>query len=273
MVTYRPDISFPVIKLFKYANRPAKEHYMAMKKLFRYLRHTVDNGITFWRQHLQKIPHLKQSISPEIVHQQSQPIDNEDRFTLIVSADSDWASDTSNRKSVSGIIMHLAGGAVHYKTSYQKNIIRSSTEAEFVAACDAAKMAIYLRPLLDEIGIPQNHAMMIYEDNTDALMMVNAGQPTRCTRHMDIRYFAIQDWVEEDLVVLEHIHTSNNSADTFAKALGRTLFHKHRDVIMGQAPPKYYQGNIKPFYKEPQKQVSSTYKDTELMPRITPSSK
>ena len=94
--------------------------------------------------------------------------------------------------------MHLAGGAVHYKTSYQKNITYSSTEAEFVAVYDAAKMAIYLRSLLDEIGIPQIHATMIYEDNTGALMMANAGQPTRRTRHMDIRYFAIQDWVEDE---------------------------------------------------------------------------
>lgn len=47
----------------------------------------------------------------------------------------------------------------------------SSTEAEFIAACDAAKMAIYLRPIRDEIGLPQEKATMIYEDDTGALMM------------------------------------------------------------------------------------------------------
>ena len=50
MVTCRPDISFPVIKLAKYANKPAKIHYQAVKQVFRYLRSTIDHGIYFWRR-------------------------------------------------------------------------------------------------------------------------------------------------------------------------------------------------------------------------------
>ena len=77
--------------------------------------------------------------------------------------------------------MHLSGGAIHYKTRYQNTIAHSSTEAEFVVACDAAKLALYLRSILEDISVYQQHATMIYEDNTGALRMANAGQPTRMT--------------------------------------------------------------------------------------------
>ena len=81
--------------------------------------------------------------------------------------------------------------------------------------------------------------------------MVNAGQPTRRTRHMDKRHFAIQDWVEEDIILLEDIFTGGNSADSFTKALPRTAYHVHGDVIMGRIPPSYYEGKIKPFFHSP----------------------
>ena len=50
----------------------------------------------------------------------------------------------------------------------------------------------------------------MYEDNNGALMMANAGQPTKRTRHIDIRHFALLDWVERDLVVLERVCTVIN---------------------------------------------------------------
>jgi len=85
----------------------------------------------------------------------------------------------------------LAGGAIGYKTKYQTVISHSSTEAEFVAACDTAKMILFFLSLLDDLGLPQCNATILFEDNTGALMMANAQQPTRRTRHMDIKYFAL----------------------------------------------------------------------------------
>ena len=93
--------------------------------------------------------------------------------------------------------------------------------------------------------------------------MANAGQPTRRTRHMDIRHFSIQGWVEEDMILLEDLRSSENSSDALTKALGRTLFHVHDDVIMGRIPLAYYEGPIKPVYK-PNHKRKSTHISTEL---------
>ena len=81
-------------------------------------------------------------------------IQGQQDYTYIVpGVDSDCAGDVKHRKLVTGIVIKLAGGAVLYKTSYQQVIAHSSTEAEFVAACDAGKYTLYLQSLLEEIGL------------------------------------------------------------------------------------------------------------------------
>ena len=81
------------------------------------------------------------------------------------AVDSDFAGDTKHRKSVSGIVIKLAGGAVLYKTQYQPTVAGSSTEAEFTAATEAGKYILHLRTILQEIGIRQEDATVLYEDN------------------------------------------------------------------------------------------------------------
>lgn len=158
--------------------------------------------------------------------------------------DSDWATDVTHRKSVSGIAILYAGGAVGYKCKYQDTIAHSSTEAEFVAACDAAKMILFFRSLLFDLGYEQDDATILYEDNNGALMMANAQQPTKRTRHLDIKYFALLDWVERDLLILHSISTHDNLADALTKPLAKQLFYRHTDTLMGRRVPLKLQRSI-----------------------------
>jgi hypothetical protein len=133
----------------------------------------------------------------------------------------------------------LAGAAVLYKTRFQKTVAMSSTEAEFITAADAEKMALYLRSLLKDLGVPQNTATILYEDNMGAYLMASAGQPTTRTRHMEIKEFAILSWVERDFINIQHVKTALNSSDPFTKSTPRIIFHRHNDVIMGKMIPSY----------------------------------
>ena len=56
---------------------------------------------------------------------------------------------------------------------------------------------------------------------------------------MDTKYFALQQWVEQDLLTLKRISTSDNEADAMTKNLARTLFYRHQDYIMGRVIPDY----------------------------------
>jgi hypothetical protein len=69
------------------------------------------------------------------------------------SCDTTCASDRTERRSIGGIVMMLAGLAVYYRTRLQLTIAQSSTEAEFTNTADAGKAALHLRWILEEIGI------------------------------------------------------------------------------------------------------------------------
>ena len=77
--------------------------------------------------------------------------------------------------------------------------------------------------MLKQIDMPQDEATIMYEDNRGALMMANAGQPTKRTWHIAIKEFALLDWVERDLLILETIANADNIADSLTKAVGKIL--------------------------------------------------
>jgi hypothetical protein len=108
-----------------------------------------------------------------------------------------------------------------------------------MAACDVGRMALFVRSILWDLNIPQEAATIAYEDNDGCTAMGNAQKPTPRTRHIDIKYFALCDWVERDLIHLERIDTSINISDHLTKSLSRILFHRHADYLLGHIPPKY----------------------------------
>ena len=100
-------------------------------------------------------------------------------------------------------------------------------------------MCLFIRSILWDLNIPQEAATITYEDNDGCTAMGNAQKPTNRTRHIDIKYFALCDWIESDLIHLERVDTAINTADHLTKALTRTLFHRHADYLLGHVPPQY----------------------------------
>ena len=109
--------------------------------------------------------------------------------------------------------------AQYFKKQNFRTLSLSSTEAEFTAACDAGKVILYVCSILNEIGVSQNEATTLFIDSNGALLMGNAQQPTRRTRHTDIKHFSLLDWIERKLIILQRINTSDNSADALTKYL------------------------------------------------------
>ena len=108
-----------------------------------------------------------------------------------------------------------------------------------MAAYDAGKMILFVRSILWDLGIPQEAAILLYEDNDACTAMANAQKPTPRTRHIDIKYFSLCDWVERNRMLLEWIDTKINMSDHFTKNLSKALFHRHIDFILGHIPPSY----------------------------------
>ena len=132
--------------------------------------------------------------------------------------------DIFHCRSITGIIFKLAGAAIAWKYWVQPTVSLSFTEAEFLAASDAGKMALYLCSIIDELHVPQIYATLLYEDNYGALLMAHAGQPIKQSTHIDICHYAFTDWVECDLIALEDVASGLNAADAVTKQTGGILF-------------------------------------------------
>jgi hypothetical protein len=156
---------------------------------------------------------------------------------LIGFVDAAHATDTLTHRSITGIVFCLAGGAIASKSKLQATIATSSTEAEFIAAVNAGKIAKYLRSVLKEFGFPQDAPTPIYEDSMATIAMINEWKPTPRSRHIDIQHFAIQEWQQRGLIIMHHITGVINVADQATKALSWTLHSRHARRTMGHYGP------------------------------------
>ena len=92
---------------------------------------------------------------------------------------------------------------------------------------------------LHDLGFQQTHSMMLRINNQGVLHMVTAGAPTKRTRHVDICYFALLQWLETGKIRSESVPTAQNISDSMTKATGRINFYQHVDLYMGRQPPRH----------------------------------
>jgi Reverse transcriptase (RNA-dependent DNA polymerase) len=232
-VVARPDIGYAVTTLARFSDHPAKIHFDALRRVARYLRMTKRWGLLYWRR--TRLPHLPTgdfvplSSDPSLPSFPSATSSTE----LTGYVDAAHATDLATRRSITGLVFMFCGGPLAYKSKIQSTVSTSSTEAEFIAAVHAAKLAKYLRSVLFELGHPQPGPTTLYEDNAAAILMINASRPTPRSRHIDIQHFAIQEWKARQEILLRHIPGIINPADSFTKSLGSTLHHRHVRRLMG----------------------------------------
>jgi hypothetical protein len=132
---------------------------------------------------------------------------------------------------VPGILMRRSFGAtlvllgnlylILYLGKLQPIIASPTGEGEFVQMVLTGKKIKYVRTVMTEYGLPQKVPSPMFGDNISAIMMANNMRPTDCTRHMDIRWFALQEWIHVDTTDIIVIHISGilNPADALTKAL------------------------------------------------------
>jgi hypothetical protein len=141
-ITCRPDISYAVSQVAKFCQNPGRAHWNAVKKILAYLSGTTELGIMFEKN-------------------ETSPISG---YT-----DADYGDDLDNRCSTSGSVFFVYGNLVSWSRKRQKCISQSTTEAEYVAASDACKEAVWLSSLLTELGETEEKSVPMYCDNQSAI--------------------------------------------------------------------------------------------------------
>jgi hypothetical protein len=129
-------------------------------------------------------------------------------------------------------MLTLGGGAVFSKSSKQKLVAKSSTEAELIGLSDGLSHVLWTKNFLQSQGYDTGPAI-VHQDNKSTITLAEKGRSTsNRTRHISIRYFFVKDRIESGDVKVVHTGTDKMTADFFSKPLQGHLFEVHRDQIM-----------------------------------------
>lgn len=158
----RPDIAHTVSKLSQFHGHPHKEHFLAAKRVLRYLKAKPRGTLSF----------------------------NPSNHSLLCFTDADWASDTTDRKSYSGSALFLGNNLIAWESKKQKVVSLSTMEAEYIAMCSGAKEVAFHRNLLQEMGFNEftERPTTIMCDNQSAQFSVKNPTVHKRSKHIDIRY-------------------------------------------------------------------------------------
>ena len=155
MLCTRPDVSYALSVSSRYQSDPGLEHWAAVKGILKYRRRTKDLLLVYGG-------------------------DEE----LIVSGytDASFMTDPDDFKSQLGYVFILNGGAVDWKSSKQKTVVDSTMEAEYVAASEASKEAVWIKQFLEDLGVVPSalDPVEIYCDNSGAV--AQAREPSSTIR-------------------------------------------------------------------------------------------
>ncbi|KMQ87972.1 copia protein [Lasius niger] len=107
----------------------------------------------------------------------------------------------------------------------------ATTEAEYVAASSAAKEAVWLRNLLDEIGYRCDSTTVLYVDNQSAIKIAKNPEFHERIKHIDVRYHHIREIVENAVIQVLYVPSEMQKADIFTKALPKESFRRLRESM------------------------------------------
>ena len=152
-----------------------------------------------------------------------------DHLEVVGYSDSDFAGCVDSRKSTSGYIFLLAGGAISWRSSKQTIVATSTMEAEFIACYEATTQAIWLRNFVGGLKIVDSieRPIKIFCDNRAAIFFSKNNKSGSRSKHIDIKYLRVRENIKRHEVFIEHISTELMIADPMTKGLPVKLFKSH----------------------------------------------
>lgn len=198
----RPDIAFAVNDVSRFNANHGETHWSAVKRIFRYLRGTIDFKLTYKRSK------------------------NSD---LHAYCDADWASDVDKRRSCTGFVTKMSGAAISWMSKRQPIVALSSTEAEYIAMSSAVGEIIWLKQLADEINANIVKRVPLHCDNQSTIKLAESDAFRPRTKHIDIRYHHLREKVDSGVINIVFTPTKLMAADSLTKAVTK---EKHQFCAM-----------------------------------------
>nr|GEV60110.1 ribonuclease H-like domain-containing protein [Tanacetum cinerariifolium] len=191
-----PHIVQAVCYCARYQARPTEKHLKEVKRIFRYLRGTIDMGLWY-------------------------PKDS--GFELTTFSDADHARYIDTRKSTSGGIQFLCDKLVSWMSKKQDCTAMSSAEAKYVALFASCAQVMWMRTQFKDYGFNYNKIPLYCDSQSAIAISCNPVQHSH-TKHIHTRYHFIKEQVENCIIKLYFVRTEYQLADMFTKALPEDRF-------------------------------------------------
>lgn len=200
----RPDIAFSVNRLSQFLQTPTDAHWKALKRVFRYLKGTLNHGLAICKN---------------------------DNLNITSFADSDWASCPDDRRSTAGYCVYLGDNLVSWCSKKQQVVARSSTEAEYRALAHSASEITWIQSLLNELHLPQVTTPKIWCDNLSASALASNPVYHARTKHIELDVHFVRDKVLNGELEISYVPSSDQTADLLTKPLAHSRFMFLRDTL------------------------------------------
>ena len=192
-VTTRPDILFSVNCLSQLQEKPTVAAWSGCKRILRYLKGTKNVKLVY----------------KKLLHNSN--------FNIDLYVDADWASDPTDRKSVSGYVLMFCNCPILWCCKKQNCISLSSTEAEIIALSKSLQDLIFYKGVINEISCVNN--ISIYEDNQSAIKSVTNESACGRLKHLDVKLKYIRETLSNHFINIKYVPSEKQIADIFTKSL------------------------------------------------------
>ena len=176
----RPDLTYSVHVLAQFMQTPREDHWHAALRVVRYLKGSPCQGVL---------------------------LRADDNFQINGWSDSDWASCPLTRRSVTGYFVQLGNSPISWKTKKQHTVSLSSAEAEYRAMAYLTKELIWLKRILQPLGVNHNQSMRLYCDSKAALHIGNNPVFHERTKHIELDCHFIRDEILAGTIATSHVST------------------------------------------------------------------
>jgi hypothetical protein len=210
----RPDIAHAVNVISKFMKNPGQAHWLAAKRILRYIKGTVNKPLVFTSKGI-----------------------GDNQVLVSAYSDADWAGDIDDRRSTTGYVVRLGDSCVIWNTKKQKTISLSSAEAEYMALSSVTQEVKWVNQFLCELLLPCLHvspSVCVYVDNQAAILISKNDVYHDRTKHIDIRYHFVRDAIKQNLFTIQWVPTDQQLADGFTKALSVATFTRLFKSVMNQ---------------------------------------
>ncbi|KAI5315074.1 hypothetical protein L3X38_044250 [Prunus dulcis] len=205
----RPDIAFSVHQVCQFMQNPMVSHFTAVKRILRYLKGTMQFGISY-------------TIGD---------------FQLKAFSDADWAGDPNDRRSTTGLVVFLGNNPISWSSKKQQTVSRSSTEAEYRALSFTSAELDWIKQLLAFLHIPLPRVPVLFCDNLSAIALSFNPVQHQKTKHIEIDVHFVRERVSLKQLSVQFVSSQEQFADILTKGLSGPLFRTHCcNLMLGSSP-------------------------------------